>query len=57
MNLADMTDAELDQHRRDVLTEQERRTNLAQIPSQIEDLRETYIAGGGDPADLTPKES
>lgn len=52
MDLATLTAEELDQHRRDVLTEQERRANLATIPEKIEELRDKYVAGGGDPADL-----
>lgn len=41
-------DEQLDQLRVDVLTEQERRTNLAQIPAQVTELAKTYRAGGGD---------
>lgn len=47
-----LTDDELDAHRRAVLAETERRTNLAAIPGQVADLARTYAAGGGDPADL-----
>ena len=53
MDLTTLDSEELDQLRRDVLAEQERRENLARIPAQIEVLREKYVAGGGDPADLT----
>lgn len=53
MDLTELDDAPLDQLRRDVIAEQERRDNLAQIPDQIEELREKYVAGGGSPADLT----
>ena len=53
MDLTNLSDDGLDQLRRDVLTEQERRANLAQIPDQIAELREKYVAGGGDPGDLT----
>lgn len=52
MDILTLTDEELDQARRDVLAEQERRANLARIPAQIADLREKYVEGGGDPADL-----
>lgn len=52
MDLTKLTDEELDEHRIAVLCEQERRANLAQIPTQISELREKYIDGGGDPADL-----
>ena len=48
MDLTTMTDDELDDLRRDVLNEQERRANLAQIPAQIADLAEKYRHGGGD---------
>lgn len=40
-------DEQLDQLRVDVLTEQERRSNLAQIPAQVTELAKTYRAGGG----------
>lgn len=60
MDLRTLTDEELDEHRRAVLTEQERRANLAQIPEQIEQLAKVYREGGGDEkalADaLTPEE-
>lgn len=41
-------DEQLDALRVDVLTEQERRTNLAHIPAQVTELAKTYRAGGGD---------
>lgn len=52
MDLTTLTDDELEQHRLDVLTEQERRAALATIPSTVADLARTYAAGGGDPDDL-----
>lgn len=52
MDLTTLIDDDLDQLRRDVLTEQERRVNLSQIPQQIADLQRTYVDGGGDPDDL-----
>lgn len=52
MNLKGLTEEELEQLRIDVLAERERRSNLAQIPGQIVELREKYVAGGGDPGDL-----
>ncbi|MDF1705075.1 MAG: hypothetical protein P1U38_09900 [Aeromicrobium sp.] len=52
MDLTTLTDDELATHLNDVLNEQERRANLARIPQQIADLRERYVADGGDPADL-----
>lgn len=41
-------DPQLDQLRVEVLTEQERRANLEQIPAQVTELAKTYRAGGGD---------
>lgn len=41
-------DAQLDALRVDVLTEQERRANLAQIPATIQELATKYTEGGGD---------
>ena len=52
MALTTLTDDELDQLRRQVLIEQERRKARDQIPAQIADLKERYIDAGGDPADL-----
>lgn len=48
MDLKTLTNADLDQLRRDVLIEQERRANLAAIPEQIEQLAKVYREGGGD---------
>lgn len=53
MDLSTLTDDDLAQHRLDVLKEQERRSSLAAIPSQVTQLAQTYTAAGGDPADLT----
>lgn len=53
MELETLTDEELDQLRRDTLTEQERRQAIATIPAQILALTATYLAGGGNPEDLT----
>lgn len=33
-----------------IINEQERRKNVAQIPSQIEALKQKFTEGGGDPA-------
>lgn len=52
MDLTTLTDDELDAVRVDVLTEQERRANLAQIPEQIRELAERFRAGGGDESEL-----
>lgn len=46
------SDEALDEHRRAILTEQERRANLAQIPHQIEQLAKVYREGGGDESAL-----
>lgn len=51
-DLTTLTDDDLDSLRVDVLTERERRANLAQIPEQVADLCRTYRNGGGDPAVL-----
>lgn len=52
MDLKALTAGELDALRIDVLTEQERRVNLAAIPAQIEALAKVYRDGGGDEAAL-----
>ena len=51
-DLREMTDDKLDQHRRDVLKEIERRDRLEQIPEQIDRLRNEYENAGGDLGDL-----
>ena len=48
MDLTTFGDADLDQLRRRVLAEQERRANLAAIPEQIKELAEKFRDGGGD---------
>ena len=48
MDLKALTDTELDDLRRAVLMEQERRANLAAIPEQIKELAEKFRDGGGD---------
>lgn len=53
LDLTTLTDEQLDDHRRAVLIEQERRTNLAAIPEQIAALARTYRDGGGDEQALT----
>lgn len=56
----DWSDEALDEHRRAILTEQERRANLAAIPEQIAAMAKTYRDGGGDEQALqdalTPEE-
>lgn len=51
-DLRNMSDDELDQHRRDVLKEIERRQKLEAIPAEIDALRDQYTAAGGNLADL-----
>lgn len=52
MDLKQLSDEELDQHRRDVLAEQECREALVTIPTQIRELKDKYVEHGGDPANL-----
>lgn len=52
MNLETLTDTELNAHRIAVITEQERRTNLAAIPAQVAMLAEQFITAGGAQAEL-----
>ena len=54
MNLNELPDEELDNLRRQVLIEEERRQARDQIPAQIADLTARFIDAGGDPADLPP---
>ena len=60
LDLTTLTDEQLDDHRRAVLIEQERRENLAAIPEQIKELAEKFRDGGGDEDTLqdalTPEE-
>lgn len=48
MDYKSLTDEQLDEARREILTEQERRANLAQIPATIQELAAKYTDGGGD---------
>ncbi|HCS2945781.1 TPA: hypothetical protein OQU49_004393 [Shigella flexneri] len=48
MNLRELTGEELDELRRGVLAEMERRANLAAIPEQIEALAKVFRDGGGN---------
>lgn len=52
MDLTKLSDEELDQHRREVAVEQERRENLERIPDQITELKTKYAELGGDVDDL-----
>lgn len=53
MDIKTLTDDELEQHRVDVLTEQERRQRLANAPTQISQIATAFITDGGDIATLT----
>lgn len=48
MDLRSLTDEQLDEHRRDVLREQERRQRITDTPNQVADLAAKYEADGGD---------
>lgn len=52
MDLRTLTDEDLDDLRREVQIEQERRENLAAIPEQVAALAKVYREGGGDEAAL-----
>ena len=52
MEYKDLTDGELDEARQDILIEQERRANLAQIPTTMQELADKYVEGGGDREEL-----
>lgn len=52
MDLTTLTDEQLDDHRRAVLVEQERRVNLAQLPDQLAAMTRDAVAAGCDPETL-----
>ena len=52
MDYKTLTDEQLDEARQDILIEQERRANLAQIPETIQELSTKYTEGGGDREEL-----
>ena len=52
MDLTTLTDDQLDAHRRAVLTEQERRAKLAQLPDQLADMARDAAAAGCDRDEL-----
>lgn len=60
MELRALSDDELDELRRNVQIERERRENLAAIPDQVAALAKVYREGGGDESRLvdalTPEE-
>lgn len=49
MDLTTLTDADLDQMRRDVLNEQERRAKIAQLPDELAAMTRDAVAAGVDP--------
>ena len=52
MDYKELTDGQLDDARKAILEEQERRANLAQIPATIQELADKYAEGGGDREEL-----
>ena len=52
MDYKSLTDDQLDEARQAILIEQERRSNLAQIPATIQELATKYAEGGGDREEL-----
>lgn len=48
MDLRALTDDQLDEHRRDVLIEQERRRRIEETPDQVADLAAKFEQDGGD---------
>ena len=52
IDLTTLTDEQLDELRVAILTEQERRANLAQIPATISELAAKYKEGGGAQSEL-----
>ena len=52
MDYKTLTDEQLDEARTAILTEQERRANLEQIPATIQELADKYAEGGGSREEL-----
>lgn len=52
LDLTTLTDEQLDDHRRTVLIEQERRAKLAQLPDQLADMARDAAAAGCDRDEL-----
>lgn len=52
MEYKNLTDKELEEAHTEILTERERRANLAQIPATIQELADKYAEGGGDREEL-----
>ena len=52
MDYKTLTDEQLDEARKEILVEQERRANMEQIPATIQELASKYTDGGGNREDL-----
>ena len=52
MDYKKLTDEQLEEARRAILIEQERRANLEQIPATIQELAAKYKEGGGNQEEL-----
>ena len=52
MDYKKLTNEQLEEARRAILIEQERRANLEQIPATIQELAAKYKEGGGNQDDL-----
>ena len=52
MDYKSLTDEQLDEARTAILIEQERRANLEQIPTTIQELAAKYKEGGGNQEEL-----
>lgn len=52
MDYKTLTDKQLEEARRAILIEQERRANIDQIPTKIQELANKYAEGGGDREEL-----
>ena len=52
MDYKKLTDEQLEEARRSILIEQERRANLEQIPATIQELSVKYKEGGGSQEEL-----
>ena len=52
MDYKNLTDEQLEEARKAILIEQERRANLAQIPATIQELAAKYKEGGGNQEEL-----
>lgn len=48
MDYKEFTDEQLDDARKEILVEQERRSNLSRIPAVIQELADKYEEDGGD---------